>query len=120
MTTFPLAQSSRSREVEVALMLHELRDRDVVHRDAVVGVGCNHRVAVPIIVRGRQQSLEIGNHRVIDGDHIRVEFEIGNRVVTEVGLEHECIVAGARDQHVVSAAALDRVIAVQRQGARWS
>jgi hypothetical protein len=31
--------------------------------------------------------------------------------VTEVGLEHERIVAGARDQHVVSAAALERVIA---------
>ena len=96
-------------------MLRELRDRDVLHRDAVARVGCNHGIAMAVIVRGHQQRLEIGKDGVIDGDHIRVDFEVGNRVVTEVGLEHERIVAGARDQHVVSAAALERVIAVQCQ-----
>ncbi|HKF09125.1 MAG TPA: hypothetical protein VKB89_10460 [Xanthobacteraceae bacterium] len=50
----------------------------------------------PSSCAARQERLEIGNDRVIDGDHIGVEFEIGNRVMTEVRLEYECIVARAK------------------------
>jgi hypothetical protein len=51
------AVSSRSGEVKIALVLNKLRDGDVLHGDGVMGVSCNHRVPMPIIVCGCQKSL---------------------------------------------------------------
>jgi hypothetical protein len=45
--------------VEVALVLNELRDSDVLDRDRVVWVGGDHRVSVGIILGDGQQGLEI-------------------------------------------------------------
>jgi hypothetical protein len=38
------AVRGRSGEVKIALVLHELRDGDVLERDRIVGVGGDHRV----------------------------------------------------------------------------
>src|SRR6266403_2067017 len=75
------AVSSRSGEVKIALVLNKLRDSDVLHGDAVMGVSCDYRVSMPIIVCGRQESLDIRKYRVVDFDYICVRAEICNGFV---------------------------------------
>ena len=82
---------SRSREVKIALVLNKLRDGDVLQCDAVMGIGCDHRVAIPIIVCGCQQSLDICKYRVIDFDHVRIGVEIRNGFVAEVSRKYESV-----------------------------
>jgi hypothetical protein len=92
----PLSSSfEASREVEIALVLNELRDGDILDRDGVVGVGGDHRVAMPIISCGGQQGLEICKYRVIDFDHIRSGVEIRDGGVAEIGREYERVAIGA-------------------------
>src|SRR6266508_2035470 len=71
------AVRGRSREVEIALMLNELRDGDVLDRDRIVGIGGDHRIAAAVVVGGGQERLEVGKHGVIDFDHVRTGVEIG-------------------------------------------
>src|ERR1700730_16879301 len=92
------AARARSEEVKVALVLSQLRDGDVLDRDAVVGIGRDHRVPMRIIIGGCQESLEICKDRVIDLDHIRVEMEIRNGFVAEIGREHERIASVGPDR----------------------
>src|SRR5713226_3506742 len=88
----PLSSSfEASREVKIALVLNELRDGDVLDRDGIVGVGCDHRVPTAIIMGGCQDSVEICKYRVIDLDHIRIGVEIRNSFVAEIGREYESI-----------------------------
>src|SRR6516225_689268 len=82
---------SRSREVKIALVLNKLRDGDVLQCDAVMGIGCHHRVPVPIIMRGRQQRVEICKYRVIDFDHICIGVEIRNGFVAEISRKYESV-----------------------------
>src|SRR6266508_9919 len=85
------AVRGRSREVEVALVLNELRDGDVLERDRILGICGDYGVPIPIIVCGGQQLLEIGKDGVIDFDHIRLGVEIADGDVAEIGREHESI-----------------------------
>jgi hypothetical protein len=64
--------------VEIALVLHELRDGDVLERDRIVGIGGDHGVPVPIIVCGGEQLLEVCKDRVIDFDLVRTGVEIAD------------------------------------------
>ncbi|MGE5780010.1 MAG: hypothetical protein ACM30D_11985 [Hyphomicrobiales bacterium] len=57
--------------MEVALVLNELGDGDVLDRDGIVGVGGDHRVPVAVILRGGQQRLEVCEYGVIDFDLVR-------------------------------------------------
>src|SRR6185312_12984248 len=83
------AVSSRSGEVKIALVLNKLRDGDVLHGDAVMGVSCNHRVSMPIIVCGCQESLDIRKYLVVDFDYICVRAEICKGFVAEVSGKYE-------------------------------
>jgi hypothetical protein len=82
---------SRSREVKIALVLHKLRDGDVLQCNAVMGIGRDQRVAIPIIMYGCQQSLDIRKYRVIDFNHIRIGVEIRNGFVAEVSRKYESV-----------------------------
>jgi hypothetical protein len=90
------AVRERSREVKIALVLNELRDRDVLDRDGIVGIGCDHRVPIAIIMRRRQQRLKICKNRVIDFDHIRLGVEIRDSDVAEISGKHERVAIGGR------------------------
>jgi len=79
--------------VKIALVLNKLRDGDVLERNGIVGVGCDHRVSNPIVMGGCQESLEICKYCVIDLDHIRIGVEIRNGFVAEIGSEYESIAA---------------------------
>ncbi len=90
------AVRGRSGEVKIALVLHELRDGDVLDRDRIVGIGGDHRVAAAIIVCGGQQLLEIGKDGVIDFDHVRAGAEIGEGDIAEIRGENERVAGAAR------------------------
>jgi hypothetical protein len=77
--------------VEIALVLDELRDGDVLERDRSVGIGDDHRVAAAVIVGGGQDGLEMREHGVIDFDHARTGVEIADGDVAEIGREYKRI-----------------------------
>jgi hypothetical protein len=91
----------QSREVKFALVLNQLRDGDVLDRDGVVRIGCDHRVPIAIVMGGCQQRLEIRKDRVIDLDHVRVGVEIGNGFVAEIGREHERVASVGADSQML-------------------
>src|SRR5205823_14403224 len=84
----------RSHEVKIALVLNELRDGDVLDRDAMVGVGRDHRAPMTIIVCSGQQGLEICKYLVIDFDHIAARVEIRDGGVAEISRKHERVAIG--------------------------
>jgi hypothetical protein len=75
--------------VEVALVLHELGDADVLDRDGIVGIGGNHRAPARVVVCGGQQRLEIRKHGVIDFDRVGFGMEIRDGGVAEIR-ERKC------------------------------
>src|SRR5260370_10168105 len=85
---------ARSREVKIALVLNELRDGDVLDRDAMVGVGRDHRAPMTIIVCSGQPGLEICQYLVIDFDHIVLWVEIRDAGVAEISRKHERVAIG--------------------------
>ena len=72
-------------------MLSELGNGDVLNGDAVVGIGRDHRVALPVVVRGGQRRLEIRKHGVIDCNDVGVAMEICDGLVAEIRHENEGI-----------------------------
>src|SRR5262249_37351490 len=72
-------------------MLSELGNGDVLNGDAIVGIGRDHRVALPVVVRGGQRRLEIRKHGVIDCNDVGVAMEICDGLVAEIRHENEGI-----------------------------
>jgi len=63
----------RLRKMEIGLV--QLRHGNVLDRDAVMGVGGDHGVAMAVILRDGKQLMEICKNGVIDFDRVRVGME---------------------------------------------
>ena len=85
------------------------RGRDVVESDRVCLIGGNDRIAVNVVGCVRQQGGDVGKNRVVDLDVILTWLEVDNRVIAEIGLEHEHIVCGGAGEDIIHGCALDRI-----------
>ena len=73
---------------------------NTIQRNRVVRVERNHRISKTIVLRRSQQGVDVSEDRMVDLNIIRTSREIGNRILTETGSEHERVVAGSARQHV--------------------
>src|SRR6266446_2274562 len=99
----------KSHEMKVAGM--QIGEHHMLQGDGVVGIGGDDHIA-PHLLALRLHLAEIGEHVVVELDHIGAGREVGDHVLAEIRTEDEGVATASAEEVVVARPALDHVVGV--------
>src|SRR6266446_1942022 len=97
----------KSHEMKVAGM--QIGEHHMLQGDGVVGIGGDDHIA-PHLLALRLHLAEIGEHVVVELDHIGGGREVGDHVLAEIRTEDEGVAAASAEKVIVARPALDHVV----------